>query len=44
MSVVLLEDGEILRGETGRTTAHLMSAIDDRYFEIERKFGLEGSK
>lgn len=41
--VVLLEDGEILSGETGRTTAHLMSAVDDRFQEVEKHFGKEGS-
>ncbi len=28
--VVLVEDGHIGSGETGRTTAHLVSALDDR--------------
>lgn len=28
--VVLLEDGDIGSGETGRTTAHLFNAMDDR--------------
>lgn len=43
-NVVLLDDGELLSGETGRTTAHLMSAIDDKYFEIENMFGVDYSK
>src|SRR4051812_22486316 len=38
-SVVVLDDGPIGGGESGRTTAHLASAIDDRYFEIERIHG-----
>jgi glycine/D-amino acid oxidase-like deaminating enzyme len=42
--VVLLEDGELLSGETGRTTAHLMSAIDDKYFQIESYYGLKYSQ
>jgi glycine/D-amino acid oxidase-like deaminating enzyme/nitrite reductase/ring-hydroxylating ferredoxin subunit len=42
--VVVLEDGELLSGETGRTTAHLMSEVDDKYYEIERTFGLECAK
>lgn len=42
--VVLIEDGQLLSGETGRTTAHLMSAIDDKYCEIEKAHGLEYSK
>jgi glycine/D-amino acid oxidase-like deaminating enzyme/nitrite reductase/ring-hydroxylating ferredoxin subunit len=39
--VVLVEDGGIGSGETGRTTAHLVSALDDRYYELERMFGEE---
>ncbi len=42
--VVLVEDGNIGSGETGRTTAHVVNAIDDRYYEIERVFGKEGAK
>lgn len=34
--VVLVEDGFIGSGETGRTTAHLTCALDDRYFELEK--------
>ncbi|HKR06301.1 MAG TPA: FAD-dependent oxidoreductase [Bacteroidia bacterium] len=37
--VVLVEDGYIGSGETGRTTAHLTCALDDRYFELEKTFG-----
>jgi len=40
-SVVLLEDGQIASGESGRTTAHLMSAVDDRYCIIEKHLGKE---
>ncbi|MDZ4823668.1 MAG: FAD-dependent oxidoreductase [Flavobacteriales bacterium] len=36
--VVLVEDGFIGSGETGRTTAHLTTALDDRYFELEKTF------
>jgi glycine/D-amino acid oxidase-like deaminating enzyme/nitrite reductase/ring-hydroxylating ferredoxin subunit len=43
-SVVVLDDGEIAGGETGRTTAHLTNAIDDRYYEIERMHGVQGSR
>lgn len=41
--VVVLEDGLIGSGETGRTTAHLSNALDDRYAEIEKTFGKEVS-
>ena len=43
-SVIVLEDGEIGSGETGRTTAHLVNVLDDRYSEIERLHGEEGSR
>src|SRR5688572_8359100 len=42
--VILVEDGLIGSGETGRTTAHLTAALDDRYYEIEKVFGEEGSR
>jgi glycine/D-amino acid oxidase-like deaminating enzyme len=38
-SVIVLDDGPIVSGETERTTAHLVTALDDRYFEIERRHG-----
>ena len=34
--VVVLEEGPIGRGETGRTSAHLSNALDDRYDWLER--------
>src|SRR5919107_401667 len=43
-SVVVLDDGPIAGGETGRTTAHLSNAIDDRYVEIERLHGERGAR
>jgi glycine/D-amino acid oxidase-like deaminating enzyme/nitrite reductase/ring-hydroxylating ferredoxin subunit len=42
--VIVLEDGNIASGESGRTSAHLTCALDDRYYEIESIFGEEGSK
>lgn len=42
--VVLVEDGYIGSGETGRTTAHLASALDDRYYFLENIFGEEAIK
>jgi glycine/D-amino acid oxidase-like deaminating enzyme/nitrite reductase/ring-hydroxylating ferredoxin subunit len=35
-SVVVLEDGTVGGGETCRTTAHLSSALDDRYFQLAK--------
>ncbi len=40
-TVVVLDDKEVGGGETARTTAHLSSAIDDRYVEMERIHGVE---
>jgi glycine/D-amino acid oxidase-like deaminating enzyme/nitrite reductase/ring-hydroxylating ferredoxin subunit len=42
--VILVTDGPIGGGQTSRTTAHLASAIDDRFFEIERLHGQEGAR
>jgi glycine/D-amino acid oxidase-like deaminating enzyme/nitrite reductase/ring-hydroxylating ferredoxin subunit len=42
--VVVIEDGYIGSGETGRTTAHIVNALDDRYYELEDYFGEEGIK
>lgn len=44
LSVVLLDDGALGGGQTKRTTAHLASAIDDRFAEVERIHGVEGSR
>ena len=42
--IVLVEDGQIGSGETGRTTAHLVNALDDRYYDLERIYGEEATK
>jgi glycine/D-amino acid oxidase-like deaminating enzyme/nitrite reductase/ring-hydroxylating ferredoxin subunit len=42
--ITLVEDGFIGSGESGRTTAHLTCALDDRYYEIEKAFGEDGSR
>jgi len=42
--VVVFEDGLIGSGETGRTTAHIANALDDRYSEIESLFGEDGAR
>src|SRR6476619_6491579 len=44
LSVVVVDDGPIAGGETGRTTAHLSFALDDRYTELERLHGERGSR
>src|SRR5215217_5284653 len=40
--VVVVEDGYIGSGETGRTTAHITHALDDRYYNLEQRHGLNG--
>lgn len=44
VSVVLLDKGPILSGETERTTAHLSNELDDRYTEAVRIHGTEMAK
>src|SRR5437588_13082961 len=39
-----VDDGPIGGGRTARTTAHLTNALDDRFYELERLFGEEGSR
>lgn len=43
-SVLVLDDGPILSGETERTTAHLVNALDDRYYRLRRLHGQEGAR
>jgi glycine/D-amino acid oxidase-like deaminating enzyme len=43
-AVAVLDDGPIGGGQTGRTSAHLSNAIDDRYLEIERIRGVQGAR
>src|ERR1700753_48110 len=38
-SVVVVDKGLVGSGETGRTTAHVSNALDDRYGTLERVFG-----
>lgn len=42
--VVLVEDGFIGSGESGRTTAHLTCSLDDRFYFLENIFGEENTK
>jgi glycine/D-amino acid oxidase-like deaminating enzyme/nitrite reductase/ring-hydroxylating ferredoxin subunit len=43
-SVVVLDDGAIGRGMTGRTTAHIVNALDDRYYDLEKFHGEDGAR
>jgi glycine/D-amino acid oxidase-like deaminating enzyme/nitrite reductase/ring-hydroxylating ferredoxin subunit len=42
--VVVVDDGPIGGGETGRTTAHLASALDDRFYRLEHLHGESGAR
>jgi len=42
--VIVVEDGLIGSGESGRTTAHLTNALDDRYYTLEKLFGKEKTR
>ena len=44
VKVIVVEDGLIGSGETGRTTAHLVTALDDRYYDLERIHGEDGAR
>lgn len=43
-SVIVLDDGPLAGGQSQRTTAHLTNALDDRYLELEKVHGVEGSR
>lgn len=43
-SVLVVERDGIAAGETGRTSAHLSSALDDRFRTLESWFGAEGAR
>src|SRR5436309_7526693 len=42
--VIVIDDGAIGRGMTGRTTAHLVNALDDRYYDLEKYHGQDGAR
>lgn len=43
-SVVVVDQDPFTGGQTIRTTAHLSWALDDRYIDLEKFFGQQGSK
>ncbi len=43
-SVIVLDDGPIGGGMTGRTTAHLVNALDDRFYDLESYHGEKGAR
>lgn len=44
MSVVVVDDGAVGSGETGRSTAHLASAVDDHYQDLESDLGADAAR
>lgn len=44
LEVAVIDDGPIGGGETARTSAHLASALDDRFHHLERIHGAEGAR
>src|SRR5688500_17593893 len=42
--VIVIDDGPTAGGETCRTTAHLVSALDDRFYHLEHLHGEEGAR
>lgn len=44
LKVCVLEAFDLASGQTGKTTAHFVTALDDRFFEIEKMHGEDGAK
>ncbi len=44
LSVVVLDQNKLAHGETGHTTAHFVTALDDRYTQLERIHGERGAR
>jgi glycine/D-amino acid oxidase-like deaminating enzyme/nitrite reductase/ring-hydroxylating ferredoxin subunit len=42
--VLVLDRGPVGGGQTARTSAHLSSALDDRYYLLRKHFGAEGAR
>jgi len=43
-NVAVIDDGVVGGGETARTTAHIVNALDDRYYVLERMHGEKGAR
>jgi len=43
-TVAVIEDGGVGSGETGRTSAHLSCALDDRFYVLEQLHGEAGAR
>ena len=44
LDVLVLDQGPIGGGQTARTSAHLASALDDRFYMLEKRFGRRNAK
>lgn len=44
LDVLVIDQGPIGGGQTARTSAHLASALDDRFHVLEKRFGKKGAK
>ncbi len=44
LSVTVLESGSLAGGETSRTTAHFVTALDDRYTRLRQLHGQRGAR
>jgi glycine/D-amino acid oxidase-like deaminating enzyme/nitrite reductase/ring-hydroxylating ferredoxin subunit len=42
--VLVIDQGPIGGGQTARTSAHLSSALDDRFYLLEKRFGKDGAR
>ena len=42
--VLVIDKGDVASGETSRTTAHVSSALDDHYCELEKMHGADGAR
>jgi glycine/D-amino acid oxidase-like deaminating enzyme/nitrite reductase/ring-hydroxylating ferredoxin subunit len=42
--VLVLDQGPIGGGQTARTSAHLASALDDRFYVLAKRFGRDGAR
>jgi glycine/D-amino acid oxidase-like deaminating enzyme/nitrite reductase/ring-hydroxylating ferredoxin subunit len=42
--VVVLDERDLCGGQSARTSGHLCSALDDRFFELESLFGQDGAR
>ncbi len=43
-TVIVIDDGGLAGGETGRSTAQITCVLDDRYFALERRHGMAATR